>query len=126
MVYETPPTPEDPTNPDHYKGLLPEPITVIEGWQLGYLLGTVVKYISRAGRKTADATIDLQKARWFLDRAIAAEAVKPQGGSIGIAAGGIKFNWKRNPPTFVGQTEHYDGVAWVGSYAAGVYYWTVA
>lgn len=125
MVYEAPPTPEDPTNPDHYKGLLPQPITVIEGWQLGYLLGTVVKYISRAGRKTADGTLDLQKARWFLDRAIAA-AQPVASEQPTLTTGSIRFNARRSPPTYRGQTEHYDGVAWVGEYASGIYYWTVA
>lgn len=63
----------DPVNhPAHYKsdnGL--EAIDVIEGFGLGFHLGNVVKYILRAGRK--DHLIqDLRKARWYLDRRIAA------------------------------------------------------
>lgn len=48
-----------------------EPIDVIEDWDLGYRLGNVVKYISRAGRKGPPLE-DLRKARWYLDREIAA------------------------------------------------------
>jgi hypothetical protein len=58
-------------HPPHYKsesGL--ESIEVIEAFDLGFCLGNVVKYILRAGRKD-DAVLDLQKARWYLDREIA-------------------------------------------------------
>ena len=62
----------DATNPGHYKRLDPEPIIVIERWDLGFCLGNAVKYISRAGHKAgADATEDLEKARWYIDREIA-------------------------------------------------------
>jgi hypothetical protein len=61
---------EDPTNPRHYIDLASEPIDAIEGWDLGFHLGNAVKYIAHAGRKTADALIDLEKARWYLDRKI--------------------------------------------------------
>jgi hypothetical protein len=56
------------TKPDHYiAGRLIEPLEVIEEWQLGYLLGNVLKYISRAGRKICEKT-DLEKALVYLDR----------------------------------------------------------
>ena len=63
----------DPINrPSHYaEGRNHEPIDVIEDWRLSYRLGNTVKYISRAGRKQ-DAVEDLKKARWYLDREIAA------------------------------------------------------
>lgn len=58
-------------NPPHYKtdsGL--EAIDVIEAFFAeDYLLGTTFKYMARAGKKW-DAFEDLQKARWYLDRAI--------------------------------------------------------
>ena len=63
----------DPVNhPPHYGGADNhyEAIKVIEAWGLGFCLGNVVKYISRAGRKGA-AVEDLKKARWYLDREIA-------------------------------------------------------
>src|SRR5690606_830235 len=65
----------DEINPQHYTRLKPERIDVIESWGLDYHLGTVVKYRSRAGHK-GDKRTDLEKARWFLDRAI--EAAKPK------------------------------------------------
>ena len=55
--------------PAHYTFSRVEPISVIEAWGLGFHLGNVVKYISRAGRK-GDALQDLKKARWYLDRLI--------------------------------------------------------
>lgn len=62
----------DAINPPHYAKLDPEPITVVEGWDLGFCLGNVLKYISRAGRKDASKHVeDLKKARWYLDREIA-------------------------------------------------------
>lgn len=57
-------------HPPHYAELQPEPIDVIEGWRLPFHLGNTIKYISRAGRKTADALTDLKKSRWYLDRYI--------------------------------------------------------
>ena len=57
-------------HPPHYADHKHEPIDVIEDWGLDFCLGNVVKYISRAGKKTDDPTEDLKKARWYLDRAI--------------------------------------------------------
>lgn len=65
-------TEADPTNPSYYKNLQPEPVTVIEGWGLGFHLGNTVKYISRAGIKEPAKEIeDLEKAAWYLARHIA-------------------------------------------------------
>lgn len=60
-------------HPKHYGGAEAkhEAISVIEEWSLGFHLGNVVKYISRAGKKPDQTTIsDLKKARWYLDRYI--------------------------------------------------------
>lgn len=63
----------DPVNhPDHYTSGGIETIDFIEAKDLPYHLGNVVKYVSRAGKKTgADTVEDLKKARWYLDRYIA-------------------------------------------------------
>jgi hypothetical protein len=56
------------TKPAHYiEGRTIEPIVVIEEYGLCHHLACVVKYISRAGRKTS-ALNDLFKANWYLDR----------------------------------------------------------
>jgi hypothetical protein len=60
-------------NPIHYGGEDNpyETIKVIEAWELGFCLGNVVKYISRAGKKNPSKEIeDLKKAAWYLDREI--------------------------------------------------------
>ena len=57
-------------HPSHYKTGGIETIDFIEAKQLDYHLGNVVKYISRAGKKTNDYVQDLQKAQWYLNRAI--------------------------------------------------------
>ena len=60
-------------HPPHYRkdsGF--EAIDVIEAWGLGFSLGNVIKYISRAGKKSPELLIeDLEKSRWFLEREIA-------------------------------------------------------
>jgi transcriptional regulator with XRE-family HTH domain len=60
-------------HPTHYGGdAVYETINVIEAWDLGFHLGNVVKYVSRAGKKLGtDGLDDLRKARWYLDREIA-------------------------------------------------------
>lgn len=55
--------------PPHYTDGGIETIDYIEAKGLDYNLGNVVKYISRAGKK-GPAMDDLQKARWYLNRAI--------------------------------------------------------
>ena len=60
-------------NPIHYGGIDNpyEAIKVIEAWNLGFNLGNVVKYISRAGKKDSSKDIeDLEKALWYLIREI--------------------------------------------------------
>lgn len=73
------------TSPPHYAARRPEPITVIEGWGLGFHLGNSVKYIARAGTKPGESALDdLRKARWYLDREIARlESVSGGAGSEG-------------------------------------------
>jgi len=63
---------ESVNHPRHYGGAdsLYEAIKVIEAWDLNFHLGNVVKYISRAGKKSEDLVGDLEKARWYLDREI--------------------------------------------------------
>ena len=62
----------DPINqPTHYTHGGIEVIDFIEAKSLGYHLGNVVKYISRAGLKGTDkGREDLLKAQWYLNRAI--------------------------------------------------------
>jgi uncharacterized protein DUF3310 len=61
-------------HPAHYNAGKIEAITVIEDWQLGFCEGNAVKYICRAAH-TGRELEDLQKARWYLDRRIAALAI---------------------------------------------------
>jgi len=58
-------------HPAHYGGADNpyEAIKVIESWGLGFCLGNVVKYISRAEKKGATVE-DLRKAAWYLQREI--------------------------------------------------------
>jgi len=58
-------------HPAHYGGgdNPYEAIKVIEAWGLGFCLGNVVKYVSRAGKK-GDSVEDLKKAAWYLQREI--------------------------------------------------------
>jgi uncharacterized protein DUF3310 len=59
-------------HPDHYGGADNpyEVIKVIDAWKLGFSLGNTVKYIVRAGRKSADIVTDLKKALWYLQHEI--------------------------------------------------------
>jgi len=46
-------------------------IKVIDAWGLGFHLGNVIKYISRAGKKDPKMLIqDLKKAAWYLEKYI--------------------------------------------------------
>lgn len=57
-------------HPAHYTDGKYEVIEFIENWGLGFHLGNAVKYISRAGKKEPDKTIqDLEKAIWYINRA---------------------------------------------------------
>lgn len=58
-------------SPSHYTDGGIETIDYIEAKDLGYHLGNVVKYVSRAGKKDPEKTLeDLKKARWYLERQI--------------------------------------------------------
>jgi hypothetical protein len=60
----------DPVNhPTHYKVGGMETIDFIEAKGLTYHLGNAVKYISRADHK-GNRKQDLEKAKWYLERAI--------------------------------------------------------
>lgn len=64
----------DPVNhPPHYGGKDDpfEAIKVIEAWGLGFHLGNAIKYIKRSSLSGRERE-DLKKARWYLDRLIAA------------------------------------------------------
>ena len=67
-------------HPDHYGGEenTYEAIKVIEAWGLNFSLGNVLKYMSRAGKKSAQPLEALRKASWYLNREIKRieEAVK--------------------------------------------------
>ena len=57
-------------HPPHYRSDTGyEAIDVIEAWGLGFNLGNVVKYISRAGHKDSSLQ-DLKKALWYLQREV--------------------------------------------------------
>lgn len=65
-------TPRAPTksNPAHYQRDGIEPIELIESCGLDFLLGNVVKYVSRAGQKPGESReADLAKASDYLHRA---------------------------------------------------------
>ena len=63
----------DPVNhPPHYCAGGIETIDFIEAKDLNYRLGNVIKYVSRAGKKSTDPVQDLEKAAWYLNREIEA------------------------------------------------------
>lgn len=64
------PKPDNVNHPAHYKVGGIETIDFIEAKGLGYNLGNVVKYVTRADHK-GDRRQDLEKARWYLEREIA-------------------------------------------------------
>lgn len=75
-------------HPDYYGGADNpyEAIKVIEAWDVGFNLGTVLKYIARAGRKDPNKHLeDLKKARFYLDREIrnVSAAAPPNAQPIG-------------------------------------------
>ena len=58
-------------HPDYYTDGGIETIDFIEAKNLPYHLGSAVKYISRAGKKCPEKTVeDLQKAVWYINRYI--------------------------------------------------------
>lgn len=60
-------TPNLINHPPHYADLTPEPIDVIESWQLGFHEANALKYIARARSKGSEEQ-DLRKAAWYLIR----------------------------------------------------------
>ena len=63
--------PDNVNHPSHYSSGSIEVIDFIEDKELGFHLGNAVKYISRAGRKNPDKTVeDLRKAVWYINRQI--------------------------------------------------------
>ena len=60
----------DPINPAHYRDGKIEVIDYIEDKGFGYNLGNVIKYVSRAGKKSDKIVEDLEKAKWYLEREI--------------------------------------------------------
>ncbi len=62
--------PDMVNNPPHYKAGDIECITVIEQLELGYRLGTALKYLWRH-KKKGKPLEDLRKMQWFLNREIA-------------------------------------------------------
>jgi hypothetical protein len=67
------PSVEDKVNPSHYKQGGLEAIDVIEAFDLDFCRGNAVKYLLRAGRKSSEAEkTELEKARWYIERAIKA------------------------------------------------------
>ena len=62
----------DKINPSHYKSGGMEVIDIIEAFDLDFCLGNAVKYLLRAGKKNGEREIiELQKAAWYVARAIA-------------------------------------------------------
>ena len=65
---------EKVNHPQHYggQGNPYEAIKVIEAWGVGFHIGNVLKYLSRAGKKDSKLE-DLKKAQWYLTRYIELE-----------------------------------------------------
>ncbi len=58
------------STPPHYQ-MTPEPLEVIQAWDLNFAKGSALKYIARAGKKTGeDEVTALRKAVDFLQREI--------------------------------------------------------
>jgi len=63
---------------DHYKRMAIQPVEFIEGNDLGFCAGNVIKYVCRY--KYKDGVEDLRKARHYLDVLIDHELAKPRVG----------------------------------------------
>lgn len=66
---------------DHYTGEAQYVYALSLRWprQLVVALSQVIRYTSRAGIKTDDPRQDLEKARWWIDRAITLCSEVPRG-----------------------------------------------
>lgn len=62
--------PPDPVNhPPHYTRLNPQPLDIIDAWELSFYPAQVLKYIARAGFKDPKKLLeDLKKAEVYLQR----------------------------------------------------------
>jgi hypothetical protein len=67
MIEMFEPKPDAVNHPAHYKVGGIETIDFIEAKKLGYNLGNVVKYLTRADHK-GNRKQDLEKAKWYLER----------------------------------------------------------
>lgn len=65
---------DDPINPKHYSDfnkLGMSALHITELYGLGFHLGSVMKYVLRAGKKKGESELnDLKKAAWYLNRHI--------------------------------------------------------
>jgi hypothetical protein len=63
---------DDPiSHPSHYTAGSIEVIDFLEAWNFPFHLANAIKYISRAGRKDKNKTVeDLRKAVWYINRYI--------------------------------------------------------
>jgi hypothetical protein len=68
------PKPVTTTHPAHYARFAIEPIDFIEANNIGFSAGNIIKYVCRHDAK--DGIKDLQKARYYLDKLIAAATPK--------------------------------------------------
>ncbi len=76
-------------HPGHYTDGGIETIDFIEAKKLGFHLGNVVKYVTRAGKKNADNEIeDLKKAQWYLKRYINLRKTAKRNDSAAMLATG--------------------------------------
>lgn len=65
--------------PEHYRGAGMQPWDVVDAFGLDYYLGTVIKYVCRAGKKDIATKVDdLRKAADFLHKAIELEQKNEQ------------------------------------------------
>lgn len=73
-IKDLPMAPDMVNQPPHYVRLNPEPVDVIEKWELGFSEGQILKYLSRWRYK--NGIEDLKKCRFYLDRLIRSEEAK--------------------------------------------------
>lgn len=55
---------------DHYKKHFIEPLDIIEEYDLGFHLGSLLKYILREEKSEGERIKDLEKAQFYLERYI--------------------------------------------------------
>lgn len=89
---------EKVNHPLHYGGKDNpyEAIKVIEAWDLGFNLGNVVKYISRAGKKGDNYLEDLRKAKAYIEFEISkAENFATTSNNLRISGDDIERRYKK-------------------------------